>query len=34
MADIYKEDIMKHILENEQLRVVIEDHGAELNSII
>ena len=25
---------MKHILENEQLRVVIDDHGAELNSII
>ncbi len=25
---------MKHILENEQLRVVINDHGAELNSII
>ena len=25
---------MKHVLENEQLRVVIDDHGAELNSII
>ena len=25
---------MKHVLENEQLRVVINDHGAELNSII